>query len=310
MTEKPLNRTYTLIGQVTWAALNELKTLSGKEGNPIKFSDLKDHMIDNLSSYPFGKDEFALKRLKSGEQKWQYYLGWAGVLLTKLDCKVSKAGYWEITPEGEDFLQDYQDRPTEAAEWLGRQYPVYFPARPRKSKPSSEETEIPDGDELPEKSYDEDEISNEISTHIENLDPYEFQQLVGYLFEGMGYTVSFISSPGPDDGIDLIAHKDPIGVEGKILKIQVKHTVDKQKAKNVPIGEIQRLNGICELENSIGVFVTSKEFSSKAASQVKLGLPLASLSSITAALLSYGFSTSILSPKTVKPCCRSNRFTC
>ena len=275
MTNKlpPLNNTYKLIGQVTWAALNELKTLSGKEASPVKFSDLKSHMIENLSRYPFADWDFALKLVKSGQPKWLYYLGWAGTLLTKLDYKVSKSGYWETTPDGDAFLKKHQTKQAKAkAEtWLGSQYPVYFPPRPRKTKSPAEEADTLSLEVPTQKSFDEDEASNQISAHIENLGWRKFQDLVGYLFEGMGYTISYASTSGPDDGIDLIAHRDPLGAEGAILKIQVKHTESKKKAKSVPIGEIQRLNGICQSDNSLGIFVTSKEFSSKAASQVKLG---------------------------------------
>ena len=272
MTEKqpPLNNTYTLIGQIAWAVMNELKTLSGKEANPVKFSDLKTYMIENLQDYPFGKDEFALKLSKSGELKWLRELPWAGTLLKKLEYKTGKTGYWELTPEGDVFLNKHQGKQNEAEEWLGRKYAEIFDARPEKTKPSNEEASTSIPGESSQKSFDEDEISNEISAHIENLDPYEFQKLVGHLFEGMGYTVSYVSTPGPDGGIDLIAHEDPLGINFKTLKIQVKHSSNTKQGQKPGLPAIQQLNGICSSDNSVGVFVTSTEFPSSVEKQVRL----------------------------------------
>ena len=38
----------------------------------------------------------------------------------------------------------------------------------------------------------------EIDAHLDTLSAYDFQELVGALLEGMGYTTRFVSPPGPD----------------------------------------------------------------------------------------------------------------
>src|SRR5260370_12965283 len=51
----------------------------------------------------------------------------------------------------------------------------------------------------------------EIEQFVQAMNPYDLQKLVAALLRGMGYHVSWISPPGPDKGIDILAHNDPLG---------------------------------------------------------------------------------------------------
>lgn len=53
------------------------------------------------------------------------------------------------------------------------------------------------------------------------LKGHPFAEFVAHLLETMGYQTR-ISSEGPDGGIDIIAHKDELGFEPPIIKVQVK----------------------------------------------------------------------------------------
>lgn len=55
------------------------------------------------------------------------------------------------------------------------------------------------------------------------LKGHPFALFVGHLLETMGYHVR-VSQPGPDGGIDVIAHRDELGFEPPIIKVQVKST--------------------------------------------------------------------------------------
>lgn len=50
---------------------------------------------------------------------------------------------------------------------------------------------------------------------------HPFAHFIGHLLETMGYRTR-ISPEGPDGGIDIIAHKDELGFEPPIIKVQVK----------------------------------------------------------------------------------------
>jgi len=52
---------------------------------------------------------------------------------------------------------------------------------------------------------------------------YPLEHLVAHLLEAMGYKAR-VTPVGPDAGIDIIAHKDDLGFEPPIIKVQVKST--------------------------------------------------------------------------------------
>jgi restriction system protein len=57
----------------------------------------------------------------------------------------------------------------------------------------------------------------------QELKGHPLSDFVGHLLNCMGYRTR-ISPPGPDGGIDIIAHKDELGFEPPIVKVQVKST--------------------------------------------------------------------------------------
>lgn len=61
-----------------------------------------------------------------------------------------------------------------------------------------------------------------IADIISRLDPYDFQDLVAGVLEAMGFN-AVSSPPGPDRGIDIVAHPDAFGFEDPKIKVQVKH---------------------------------------------------------------------------------------
>jgi restriction system protein len=57
----------------------------------------------------------------------------------------------------------------------------------------------------------------------QELKGHPFAAFIGHLLNKMGYRTR-ISSEGPDGGVDIVAHKDELGFEPPIIKVQVKST--------------------------------------------------------------------------------------
>lgn len=53
------------------------------------------------------------------------------------------------------------------------------------------------------------------------LKGHPFAEFVGHLLNTMGYRTR-VAPPGPDGGVDIVAHKDELGFEPPIIKVQVK----------------------------------------------------------------------------------------
>jgi|SRR5579872_5461197 len=62
-----------------------------------------------------------------------------------------------------------------------------------------------------------------LKTLAQELKGHPFAEFVAHLLGTMGYRTR-VSEEGPDDGIDIIAHKDELGFEPPIIKVQVKST--------------------------------------------------------------------------------------
>ncbi len=86
----------------------------------------------------------------------------------------------------------------------------------------------PDTDDLTDSDEDtshEDfaqQATSMVEEEVSKLDPWAMQDLVAGLLQAMRYQVK-VSPPGPDGGIDVLAHKDAFGFEKPIIKVQVKH---------------------------------------------------------------------------------------
>lgn len=58
----------------------------------------------------------------------------------------------------------------------------------------------------------------------QELKGHPFAEFVAHLLNTMGYRTR-LSEEGPDGGVDIVAHKDELGFEPPIIKVQVKSTV-------------------------------------------------------------------------------------
>jgi restriction system protein len=72
------------------------------------------------------------------------------------------------------------------------------------------------------------------------LDPYQFETFIAHLLERMGYHARVTQKSG-DGGIDIIAHKDELGFEPPIIKVQCKQTL-----ANIGQPEVAQLHGHVE----------------------------------------------------------------
>jgi restriction system protein len=85
------------------------------------------------------------------------------------------------------------------------------------------------------------------------LSGYEFEEFVAHLLECMGYTARVTQRSG-DGGVDVIAHRDKLGFEPPILKVQCKRKTDQ-----TPRTEVDQLLGTLG-EGEFGLFISLGSF--------------------------------------------------
>lgn len=84
--------------------------------------------------------------------------------------------------------------------------------------------------------------------------PYQFEHFVAHLLKCMGY-FSRVTQASSDGGVDIIAHRDELGFEPPIIKVQCK-----QILSTIGRPDVQKLFGAIEREEK-GLFVTLGSFS-------------------------------------------------
>jgi restriction system protein len=98
---------------------------------------------------------------------------------------------------------------------------------------------------------------------MKSMNPYDFQNLVATLLRAMGYSVSWVAPPGPDKGIDILAHTDPLGTSVPRIKVQVKRREDKVNVEG--LRSFMAVLG----DQDVGIFVSTAGFTSDAESEAR-----------------------------------------
>ena len=98
-----------------------------------------------------------------------------------------------------------------------------------------------------------------IETLLKEFDGARFEHFVAHLLEATGYRTQVTQLSG-DGGVDVIAHRDPLGLEPPIIKVQCKRTVESIRGP-----EVQKLTGsLAPGGSELGLFVTLGTFSKDA----------------------------------------------
>jgi restriction system protein len=96
-----------------------------------------------------------------------------------------------------------------------------------------------------------------LRTLLTDLSHEEFEHFVADLLRTLGYQAR-VTTYGGDGGVDVIAHRDPLGLEPPIIKVQCKHSASTQGRP-----DIQRLIGTLST-GELGLFVTLGTYSREA----------------------------------------------
>lgn len=246
---------YERIGEYLQTALSILDENEGSFPARDLFPILEKRL--NLSEYELARYE------KSGYVRWQAVVQFYSIDVAKAGWLKKSKGVWYLTDEGKQSLKMSPE--------------AFILEASRKFKEWNQQREV--AKPIEEKADDEviiEESSTtkynqaqenarvEIEEHIRNLNPYEFQDLVAALLRGMGYYTPFVAPQGPDNGIDIIAYRDPLGAEGARIKVQVKHRWETK----VGTPEIAQLNGILR-EKEVGLVCSSGGFTRDAVREMR-----------------------------------------
>jgi restriction system protein len=152
--------------------------------------------------------------------RYEKIVRFATIDLVKAGWLVKSKGRWFITEEGQQAYKKFPD-PEEFYKQAVKLYHEWKRSRPQKEGMEPNEEIVQQialtVEEAEEKAWDQ------IQQYLQQMSPYEFQELVADLLRAMDYHVAWVAPPGKDRGIDIIAYTDPLGASVPRIKVQVKH---------------------------------------------------------------------------------------
>ena len=184
----------------------------------------------------------------------------ASIGLVKAGWIVKTKGRWFITEEGRQGYQKFSD-PEEFKREVDRLYQVWKRGLPKKEGLATAEEVIQNifitVEEAQEKAWEQ------VNQFLQNMNPYDFQELVADLLRAMGYHVSWVAPPGKDRGIDIIAFTDPLGAVVPRIKVQVKH-----QDQATPVQGLRAFMAVLGSDD-IGLFVSAGGFTMDAKEEAR-----------------------------------------
>lgn len=198
----------------------------------------------------------------SGSRRFEKIIRFASVDCVKAGWLVKQKGTWIVTEEGARAYNAHKD-PEVFAKEAARLYSKW-------RKETKGATPLEDASEADEKENSDDSSSityeqaeeqawAEVEKFLKRMHPYDFQDLVADLLRGMGYFVSWVSPPGKDGGVDIVAHPDPLGTQSPRLKVQVKRQAEQKVDRQTVQSFISTIS-----DDDAGLFVSASGFTKDA----------------------------------------------
>ncbi|MGI8548130.1 MAG: restriction endonuclease [Gemmatimonadaceae bacterium] len=210
-----------------------------------------------------GLTDYEAGHYPNGIRRFDKILRFATIGPVKAGWIVKDSGRWYITDEGwqaHTSLTDplhFTKRSTELYDsWKKGQ-----PAKP--TEPADDVEEAVEDSAVIALETAEEQARAQIEQHLKAMNPYEFQFLVADLLTAMGYHISWVSPPGKDDGVDIIAFADPLGMRPPRIKVQVK-----RYDKPVAVSDVSAFMGNLGAEE-VGLFVSTGNFTKDAEQKVR-----------------------------------------
>jgi restriction system protein len=205
---------------------------------------------------------------ESGNRRFEKIVRFATVDCVKAGWLLKQKGIWTVTDEGRSAYKKYPD----GEAFYRRAVKLY--GEWRAAQPDSggdaagsagEDSAAVEGAKAVSITFEsaEEQAWAEIAHYLRSMNPFDFQQLVADLLTAMGYYVSWVSPPGKDGGVDILAWPDALGTRLPRIKVQVKR---QQSAVSVDgLRSFMALLG----DEDVGLFVCTGGFTKDAEAEAR-----------------------------------------
>lgn len=226
------------------------------EGVPAK--ELLSKVQDALTLSDFEKSEYPNR---PGVRRFEKIVRFATIAPVKAGWLVKNKGRWILTDDGKNAFKKYPD----PEEFTKKARELYYEWRKTQPDALPVDDEVDADEHSPSTTFEEaeEQARSEIEQYLRKMHPYDLQSLVAALLRAMGYHVSWVSPPGPDKGIDILAHTDPLGTKVPRIKVQVK-----RHAESISVEGLRSFMALLG-DQDVGIFVSTGGFTSAAESEAR-----------------------------------------
>lgn len=222
-------------------------------------------LADSVTLTPFEAGSYP-----SGARRFEKIVRFATVDCTKAGWLAKHKGTWTVTEAGAQGLADFPDSEVFYREAI-KLYRAWKAAQPGSAGADGLPTgpaPLPIDASLDNGAADksagvtleqaDEQAWAEIEQFLLGMNPFDFQHLVAGLLKAMGYHVAWVSPPGRDGGVDILAHNDPLGTRPPRIKVQVKRVSDR-----VDLDVVKSFVAVLD-EDDVGLFVSTGGFTKAA----------------------------------------------
>ncbi|WP_396270329.1 restriction endonuclease [Ideonella sp.] len=247
--------------------LRELFSILMAAPDGLRASDALRVLAGRFTLSPYEAENY-----ESGSRRFEKIVRFATVDCVKAGWLLKDKGVWSITDEGRAAHAELPD--PEAfykracklyAEWKAAQPDAEGGAAAAASAASTVAEEVDNNAKSVSVTFEEAEEQAwaEISQYLRSMNPYDFQDLVADLLRAMSFHVTWVSPPGKDGGLDILAWPDALGTRPPRIKVQVKR---QQQAVSVDgLRSFMALLG----DGDVGLFVCTGGFTKDAEAEAR-----------------------------------------
>lgn len=229
--------------------------LDKPEGVPAK--DILDHIGRAMKLTEYENGYYAST---PNDRRYEKIIRFATIDFVKAGWLLKTKGRWIITDVGRESYKKFPD----PEEFYKEAVRLYHEWKKTRSKVEITDTLTEETtknflalEEAEENAWEQ------VKDYLQSMNPYDFQNLVADLLSAMNYHVVWISPPGKDRGIDIIAYNDPLGTNVPRIKVQVK-----RRDQAIPVEGLRAFMSILGTDD-VGIFVSSGGFTTDAREEAR-----------------------------------------
>jgi len=237
----------------TGVHIRKLFEILAQHPDGLRASDALKSLAETTDMTPYELGTYA----STGTRRFEKVVRFATVDCVKAGWLLKNKGVWSITDAGRKAMTAFPD-----PEAFYREAIRLYRAWRRSEVPDQLDESLEELTQAETATVEarvtfeqaEEQAWSEIESFIRTMAPYEFQDLVADLLKALGYYIAWISPPGKDGGVDIIAHTDPLGTQSPRIKVQVKRVGQRV--------DLQTLNSFLAIIDSddVGLYVSTAGF--------------------------------------------------